>query len=54
VKITPQLQRESSFKNTASRLAEKFSLNGKFVASSPQSPTLSSKEGPQEAFSFGV
>jgi hypothetical protein len=46
---SPLLQGNNDFENTVSRLMRKFPLNYEFVASGPESPTLSCEKHPKKS-----
>jgi hypothetical protein len=50
--LAPKLQRQDNFKDAVSGLSRELALNRKFVSSSPQRPTLGSKEGPKQPSRF--
>jgi hypothetical protein len=50
LKRTPQLQRKHEFENNVSWLPREFSLYGKFIMGSPESPALGSEKDPHQPF----
>jgi hypothetical protein len=50
LKRTPQLQRKQEFENNVSWLSREFSLYGKLITGSPESPALGSEKDPYQSF----